>query len=287
MPDVTIDGFADVRIVSLYREFSAAEETSLVEAVIAAHAPRSIYLKRRPREARIVATTRKAELAPETPVHGEAIEALDAKENGLLFRIRPGQGLNVGLYLDMRETRAWLADHVQDKSVLNLFAYTCAFGVIATASGASRAVNVDASRRVLDWGEENAALNAQPVSRRDYLQGDAFDWLARFSKKRETFDVVILDPPSFSTTRAGRFSAEQDYARLTAAAAPVVSRGGLLIACCNHAGLTDARFDALLRKGLAEAGRSGKSVARLGPSQVDFPQPDGQAPALKVRALRL
>ena len=75
--------------------------------------------------------------------------------------------------------------------------------------GASRVLNIDTSRRVLDWGEENARLNGQPVDRYDYVAGDVFDWLGRLAKKGQGFDVVISDPPSFSTTRTTRFSAAQ------------------------------------------------------------------------------
>ncbi|MFP2911066.1 class I SAM-dependent rRNA methyltransferase, partial [Pyxidicoccus sp. 3LFB2] len=223
VPDVTADVFGGLCVISLYRDFFPLEEEALLDAAVAAWAPRSVYLKRRPREARVLANVAKEELAPEVPARGEPVESLTALENGLSFLIRPAQGLSVGLYLDMRDTRAWLQAQARGLTVLNLFAYTCAFGVVAAASGAKRALNIDASRRVLEWGEENARLNGQPVDRYDYVAGDVFDWLKRLAKKGETFDVVISDPPSFSTTRTARFSAARDYARLAEAAARVVA----------------------------------------------------------------
>ncbi|QDE70093.1 SAM-dependent methyltransferase [Myxococcus xanthus] len=287
VPDVTADVFGDVYVISLYRDFTPAEEETLLDAAMAAWAPRSLYLKRRPREARVLANVAKESLAPEAPARGEAVESFTALENGLAFLIRPAQGLSVGLYLDMRDTRAWLLSQARGLTVLNLFSYTCAFGVVAMAGGAKRALNLDASRRVLEWGEENARLNGQTVDRYDYVAGDVFDWLKRLAKKGESFDIVISDPPSFSTTRSGRFSAARDYARLAEAAARVVSPGGQLVACCNHAGLPARRFEAMVLEGVTQAGRQGKSLGSLGPSALDFPPPPGEEPALKVHRVQV
>jgi 23S rRNA (cytosine1962-C5)-methyltransferase len=287
MPDVTVDLFERVHVMSLYRDFSPAQEQALLDAAEAAWAPRSLYLKRRPREARHLANVAKEQLAPEVAARGESVESLVALENGLRFLIRPGQGLSVGLYLDMRDTRAWLAGEVRGLTVLNLFSYTCGFGVAATAGGAKRVLNVDASRRVLDWGEENARLNGQPVDRYDYVAGDVFDWLGRLARKGERFDVVVVDPPSFATTRTSRFSAAKDYASLAEACARVVVPGGRLVACSNLATLAPRRFETMVAEGVARAGRQGRGVQELGPSPVDFPESPEHPAALKARVLEL
>ncbi|QRK04963.1 class I SAM-dependent rRNA methyltransferase [Archangium violaceum] len=287
VPDVTVDVFEYLHVVSLYRDFSPAEEQALLDAIESAWAPRSVYLKRRPKEARHLANVAKEQLAPEQAARGESLESLVALENGLRFLIRPGQGLSVGLYLDMRDTRAWLAGEVRGLTVLNLFSYTCGFGVAATSGGAKRVLNLDASRRVLEWGEENARLNGQPVDRYDYVAGDVFDWLGRLERKGETFDVVVTDPPSFATTRTSRFSAARDYASLAEAAARVVAPGGRLVACCNLATLASRRFEAMVTEGVSRAGRRGRGVLDLGPSPVDFPASPAHPAALKVRVLEL
>jgi 23S rRNA (cytosine1962-C5)-methyltransferase len=287
VPDVTVDVFEHLYVVSLYSDFSPAQEQALLDAAETAWAPRSLYLKRRPKEARHLANVAKEQLAPEVAARGESLESLVALENGLRFLIRPGQGLSVGLYLDMRDTRAWLAGEVRGLTVLNLFSYTCGFGVAATAGGAKRVLNIDASRRVLDWGEENARLNGQPVDRYDYVAGDVFEWLGRLAKKGETFDVVVADPPSFATTRTSRFSAAKDYALLAEAAAKVVAPGGRLVACCNLATLASRRFEAMVTEGVSRAERKGRGGLSLGPSSVDFPATPEHPAALKVRVLEL
>lgn len=284
---VTVDWFDGVAVVSLYHSLQPAEEDALVEAVGAALRPRSVYLKRRPREARVVATTQRAAVAPETPAFGEAVSELPVKEGGLAYWIRPGQGLSVGLYLDMRDTRRWVREHARDRTVLNCFAYTCAFAVAARAGGATRVVNVDLSRKVLDWGRQNAQLNGQPAPPADYLAGDVFEWLRRLARRGERMDLVILDPPSFATSKRGAFSAATDYPRLAEAAAGVVGQGGILLACCNLATLTTERFEEAVALGLGRVGRRARRVGRLGASPVDFPTPPGARSPLKVVALEL
>lgn len=270
VPQVTVDGFGGVGVVSLYRDFTEKEEGDLREALVEAASPRALYLKRRPREAR-QSGVKQDELAPRAPWMGETVDELVARENGLSFRIRPPNGLSVGLYLDARELRRWVREQAQGKRLLNCFAYTCGFGVAACAGGASRAVNVDLSKRVLEWGKENAQLNGQTVDAADYVAGDVFEWLVRFRKRGESFDLVLLDPPSFATSKAGRFSAASDYARLVEAAAAVVAKDGMLLSCVNLSQLDRRRFEARVQEGIERSGRKGALLERLAPSPMDFP----------------
>lgn len=268
LPDVTVDLFGDVAVLSLYREVPAAEEQRLASGLAAARPLRAVYVKRRPREARAVDEAR---AAPTQPLQGAPVEALLCHEAGLAFEIRPANGLSVGLYLDAREARAWVRRNARGRTVLNLFAYTCGFGVAARAGGATRAANVDASRKVLDWGARNLELNGFAADRFDLVSGDAFDWLGRFAKKGERFGLVVLDPPGFASTRESRFSAARDYHALVAAAAPVVEPGGLLLALCNVEALDEAAFEAQVRRGLG--GCPFEIVERFGASAVDYRQP--------------
>jgi 23S rRNA (cytosine1962-C5)-methyltransferase len=187
----------------------------------------------------------------------------------------------------MREVRAWVQQTAVDRTVLNLFAYTCGFGVCARRGGAQRVLNLDLSRAYLAWGQDNYALNDLAVDPRDFVNGDALDWLARFARRQQTFDLVIVDPPSFSSTRRGAFAAERDYPRLAAAAARVVAPGGILLAATNHAGISGSRFDAVLARGVAEAKRRPELLRRWHEPALDFPVAPGDAPYLKVRALAL
>ena len=187
----------------------------------------------------------------------------------------------------MREGRRWAKEESSGKTVLNLFAYTCGFGIAAHAGGAARALNVDLSRKVLDWGAENLALNGGAPTPRDFLAGDVFDWAKRLVKKGEQFDRVILDPPSFSTGKGTRFSAAKDYPRLVADVAPLVVQGGVLLACCNLAKLSFERFGAQVLEGLGAARRTGKRVQSWERPPLDYPEPEGVVRALKVMAFEV
>jgi 23S rRNA (cytosine1962-C5)-methyltransferase len=180
--------------------------------------------------------------------------------------------------------RQWLREEATRRSVLNLFAYTCSFGVVASVGGAARVLNLDLSRPYLEWGKLNYKLNGLAIDEHDFVYGDALDWLGRFARRGERFDLVIVDPPSFSSTP---FSITRDYARLVELAARVISPAGILLAAANHAGTSDGRFDSWLRAGLAAASRSGHLLERWHEPDVDFPVGPGRWPYLKVRALVL
>ncbi len=278
LPGVTVDRFGAVAVLSLYRD--APDEQAIADALLASEGVSAVYVKRRPREARKLANEAPELLAPPMPIAGTQVESLEVLELGARFEIRPGNGLSVGLYLDARDARAWVRREARGRRVLNTFSYTCGFGVVAQLGGAARAVNLDASRKVLDWGEANLALNGFPPERYDFISGDTFDWLARFAKKGEAFDLVILDPPGFATTRTSRFTAQRDYFRLVSEASKTVAPGGLLLAMCNVE-QSDRAFDEQWARGLV--GRAAKLVARFGASDVDFRQPSG----LKCVALEL
>ncbi len=282
--DATVDVFGDVLVLALYAE---SEPGPLVDALVAECSPRAVYLKRRPKAASRLPPEALRARAPGTPVHGAAVETVDVLEEGLSFRIRPGEGLAVGLYLDMRDTRTFVKAHARGTTLLNCFSYTGAFAVAARAGGATSAVNLDASKRALSWALENACLNGQAPLATEALQGDAFSWLRRLGKEGRSFSMLVLDPPAFARGPSGPFSVARDMPALVARAARVVAPAGLLLSCCNQQSLSRERFLALVQRGLDESGRSGRLLARLGASMVDFPVPDGEPMGLKVEVLRL
>lgn len=285
--DLSVDFFAGVLVASLYTELSEKQENVLLEVLATTFEPQAIYLKHRPKEARHVANVDRDSLAPDAPVWGERTDEIEILENGVKYLIRPGGDLSVGLFLDMREPRAWLKHHAAGKTVLNTFSYTCGFGLVANLNGATRAVNLDLSRRVLDWGEENYRLNRLEPKRFDFISGDVFDWLNRFSRREDKFDVLILDPPSFATSKRARFSAAANYDNLVELAASVVAPEGMLMACCNNAQLSKRAFYAQIKTGLKRAGRGFNLLESLGQSKIDFPTIDNLESPLKVFALEL
>ncbi len=277
-----LDRAGPVGVLSLYAELSAGQEQQLA-AACGETGLESVYLKRRPSEARHAANVERSRLSPPEPIWGEARPEVVALENGVPYLIRPGADLSTGLFGDARPARAWVRQHAPPGGrVLNTFAYTCGFGLNAALAGAGTIKNLDLSRKVLAWGQENYALSHLSAPDTDFLYGDVFEWLRRLGKRHETFDLVILDPPSFARSKAGVWRSERQYARLLAQAAAVTASGGQILALINHAGVSAAAFERFLGAGAVQAGRAMTVTARFGAGE-DYPG----AEHLKVRALRL
>jgi 23S rRNA (cytosine1962-C5)-methyltransferase len=287
LPGMTLDRFDQSLVLSLYVDLEPDLESQLFELIGDVFAPDAIYLKRRPREARHAANTERESLAPEDPVWGEPTPEVHVLEDGRHFLIRPGGDLSVGLFLDMRPTRTWLETKTKNKKVLNAFSYTCGFGLASSLGNAARTVNLDLSRRVLDWGEENYRLNHLEPERQDFISGNVFDWLGRMKRWKDRFDLLILDPPSFAKSRLKRFSVSAHFNDLVALAAPVIAPGGTLLACCNHSGLSRSSFLRLIESGLRDAGRQVVGLSSLGADPIDFPTLNDAEGALKVFAVQL
>ncbi|MFC4425847.1 class I SAM-dependent methyltransferase [Deinococcus navajonensis] len=258
----TLDVAGDAGILSLYAPLDPGQELALAAACGEAAGLTAVYLKRRPVEARHAANVAREWLSPPEPAWGEPRAEVTALEGGVPFVIRPGADLSVGLFSDARPARAYVRGAASGR-VLNTFAYTCGFGLMARLGGAEVVKNVDLSRKVLAWGRENYALSALNAPETDFLYGDVFEWLTRLHRRQEHFDLVILDPPSFARGRSGVWRSEKDYARLATLAAGVTAPGGQVLALLNHAGVQEAAFERMVEAGLHQAGRTGRLGVRL------------------------
>jgi len=210
------------------------------------------------------------------------------RERGIIYEVLPLDGPDVGLYADMRSVRAWLEPTWGATRVLNTFAYTGAFSVSAAMNGASEVTTVDLSRKVLDRAEANFVANQLDRTPHRFVASDTFKALDRFRRTGERFDRVILDPPAFSRSDAGVWSASRDYPRLVAAAARVLDPGGWLVAASNQGEVSPKQFAGFVSEGLKRAGRRGQLLANLCQAP-DFPAathfPEGRY--LKVHVVRL
>lgn len=156
-----------------------------------------------------------------------------AKEGDASYILRCDRGQAPGLFLDQRENRRELGATSRDARVLNLFAYTCSFSVVAGLGHASQIVNVDASGPFLDWGKENVQLNALERSQDVYWKGDVRDFLKLARKRSERFDVIVLDPPTFSRSRKRPFNVRSDLKPMAEECFELLSAGGRMLVCTN------------------------------------------------------
>ncbi|MDB4987970.1 MAG: uncharacterized protein JWN04_3148 [Myxococcaceae bacterium] len=283
---LTVDVYGRYLVASLYTEAYAERERGWIDALGKLDFD-GVYLKRRPRQANEVDEAERRERAPEHAVLGsDASAELVVRENGVPYEVRLGDGFSTGLFLDQRDNRAQLAHEAPGKSVLNLFSYTCAFGVAAASAGARRTVNIDVSKVALERGRKNYLLSKLPAEEHLFLARDVFETLPKLAKREERFDLVVLDPPSYATTRRGRFSVERDYAELAAIALRLVSEGGSLLCCLNHHKLDERD----LSRALVSAGNSVSRRFReltLVPPPADHEPLPGRLPHLKSAWIRL
>lgn len=180
--------------------------------------------------------------------------AVRVMERSLLFDIDLGDGPDVGLYTDMRSVRAWLEPFWGGRRVLNTFAYTGAFSVAAAKWGASSVVTVDLSSAYLDRAEQNFRANQLDPGAFDFIQSDVFKAMDRLRRTGQRFDLIILDPPSFSHSSEGIWSVKKDYPRLAASAFRLLEDGGWVLAASNQGDLSPRDFRGFVQEGAKKAG---------------------------------
>ncbi len=165
--------------------------------------------------------------------------AFTITERGLRFEVNLGRYLDTGLFLDHRDTRQLVGKLVGKKVFLNLFAYTGSFTVYAAAGGARRSVTVDMSRTYQDWSRRNLVHNGlNDADRHTFVQADVMGFIERMISQNARFDVIVLDPPSFSNSKRMQttFDVQRDHAGLVRSTLRLLAPGGTLIFSNNRQG---------------------------------------------------
>lgn len=155
------------------------------------------------------------------------------KEHDTRYAVNLTMNRDASFYLDTANLRQWLLENSKDKTVLNAFAYTGSLGVAALKGGASRVIQVDASRNFLNLARQSYALNGLPAQKGDFIARDFFEQVANLKRDGKLFDCVIIDPPFFSKTPKGKVDQVNESARLINKVRPLINDGGTLIAINN------------------------------------------------------
>jgi 23S rRNA (cytosine1962-C5)-methyltransferase len=318
-PGWYVDRIGDFLLSQSERELTDPQRRRLEELTAA----RSAYHKRLERRIQHVAS---AQASPRLVLGAAAPERFVVRENGVRYELSLAEGYSAGLFLDQRDNRRRLLtghiaagfslpvastsrdrlpiDRTVDRprtgrevsaqsaignpqsTILNVFAYTCGFSVCAALAGA-RTTSLDLSKKYLEWGRRNFALNGLDSGGHDFIYGDAFDWLRRLAKQGRIFDAVLLDPPTFSQSKSHSvFRAEKDYGALVSAALPLLKPGGVLFASTNAAGLGPEVFLEQVEIVLRSARREILQRHYV-PQPPDFPISRAEPAYLKTIWLRL
>ena len=191
-----------------------------------------------------------------------------ATENGLKFGIDFAAGYSVGLFVDQRENRRFIRE-TKPRTLLNCFAYTCAFSVAAASSGA-RTTSVDLSKKSLERGRENFRLNELSTDGHQFIAEDVRPVLRRLARRSQKFDMIILDPPTFSRTKGGpAFHVEKDFEDLIGSALEVADNRAKILLSTNCETLDERALERMGRYALKLSRRTGGFQRQ--PNPEDFP----------------
>jgi 23S rRNA (cytosine1962-C5)-methyltransferase len=182
-----------------------------------------------------------------------APEPLLVKENGVNFAIYLDDGAMVGVFLDQRDVRKTIRDrYAKGKTFLNTFSYTGAFSVFAAVGGASKTTSVDLAKRSLPKTTEQFTINNIDAKKEDIIVEDVFNYFKYALKRKLSFDMVVLDPPSFARSKKRTFSASKDYVNLLKEAIQITKKGGIIVASTNSANFSMMTFSDFIAKAFKE-----------------------------------
>jgi 23S rRNA (cytosine1962-C5)-methyltransferase len=233
VPGLVIDRYESVAVLRLDTEMWSAHLPAVLAAIerpLAERGVRSIGLRVSGEEKKL-----RALRGPEPP------DRVTVSERGMRMEVDLGHGQKTGAFLDQRENRARVRALAPGKSVLNLFSYAGGFSVAAALGGATRVTSVDVAAAAHATAQRTFRANGIDPSEHAFVSADVFAYLEQASKRRERFEVVISDPPSFAPSERALPRALGAYRRLHAAAAGVLADGGVLCAasCSSHVSMED------------------------------------------------
>ena len=196
-------------------------------------------------------------------VYGDRLEACPTfLENGIRFEADVCHGQKTGFFLDQRENRRTVESLANRRRVLNAFSFSGGFSLYAARGGATSVTDLDISAHALASADRNFALNqSTPVlaqCHHERVQADALDWLA--GNEQRTFDLIVLDPPSFAKREAERAGAIRAYEKLAGLGIQHLAKEGILLACSCSAHVTAEEFFEAVRRAAAKSGRPFKEL---------------------------
>ena len=208
-------------------------------------------------------------------------------ENGVSYQVFLNDGLMTGIFLDQHEVRGSLVDGIAaGQSLLNMFSYTAAFSVAAAMGGAVETTSVDLAKRSRELSEAHFVANGLALDAHRFVVMDVFDYY-KYAKRHDlSYDVIVLDPPSFARNKKRTFSVAKDYHRLVSEALEILNPGGTLILSTNAANVTKDKFKKQIEKGFQ--GRKHRYVAEYGlPGDFRWNKKEESSNYLKVFTIRV
>ncbi len=217
----------------------------------------------------------------------EAPDFFTVLENGVLYQVFMNDGLMTGIFLDQHDVRGSLVDGLaMGKSLLNMFSYTAAFSVAAAMGGASQTTSVDLAKRSRELSQAHFQANGLSTDEHRFIVMDVFEYFKYAKRKDLTYDVIVLDPPSFARNKKQTFSVAKNYHKLISQSLEILNPGGIIIASTNAANVSRQKFTEQIDKGFA--GRSYQILNKYGlPADFAYNKKDESSNYLKVISMKV
>ena len=217
----------------------------------------------------------------------EAPDFFTVLENGVRYQVFMNDGLMTGIFLDQHEVRGSLVDGLaMGKSLLNMFSYTAAFSVAAAMGGANQTTSVDLAKRSRELSQAHFQANGISTDDHRFIVMDVFEYFKYAKRKGLTYDVIVLDPPSFARNKKQTFSVAKDYHKLISQSLEILNPGGIIIASTNAANVSRQKFTEQIDKGFA--GRSYQILNKYGlPADFAYNKKDESSNYLKVISMKV
>ncbi|EUJ40534.1 methyltransferase [Listeria weihenstephanensis FSL R9-0317] len=255
---LTIDYYDGFIVLQWYSHGIYKWKSVLLAAIKNAIDTRGIYEKRR-------FDAKGQYLESDDFLEGEtAPEPLIVKENGINYAVYLNDGAMTGIFLDQRDVRKTICDdYAAGRTVLNTFSYTGAFSVAAAFGGASHTTNVDVANRSIPKTREQFLVNELDPSAHTIMAEDVFQYFKYANRKNLSFDLVVLDPPSFARTKKTTFSVAKDYGKLLEESIAITNENGIIVASTNYAGYGMDKFKKVVQDAFASQGRQYRIVEQF------------------------
>lgn len=237
LPEVTVDVYGKHLLVQYFKPYEKQVRDDLYGILKGLLAPEAITEKTR---------LKGEEVKTGVVLGAEIPKDFVVLENNIQFTISFSEGGGTGLFLDQRENRKLVQSLSKGKEALNCFCYTSSFSVYAALGGAVKTTNVDISKKAIEWGKKNFQLNGIDGASHEFIVGDVWDWANLFQKRGRTFDLIIIDPPTFSTSKTTVMAIEKDIPRLIGLGLNLLRDDGVLVFSTNLAKMGFSQFFQLL-----------------------------------------
>lgn len=217
----------------------------------------------------------------------EAPENFTVLENGVAYQVFMNDGLMTGIFLDQHEVRGSLVDGLAaGKSLLNMFSYTAAFSIAAAIGGAVETTSVDLAKRSRELSKAHFKVNGIELDHHHFVVMDVFEYFKYAKRKGLSYDVIVLDPPSFARNKKQTFSVAKDYHKLISQSLEILNPNGVIIASTNAANVTVEKFRQQIEKGFGSQKHGYLAAYRL-PADFTINKNDESSNYLKVFTIRV